>query len=74
MIQPIIKITKIINKEGFDINKDNKLLAYPKINLIEYMRIYDEKNKLIQENSQLELRIRWKDTIEFEVVTPPFPH
>ena len=52
----------------FDINKDNKLLAYPKINLIEYMRIYDEKNKLIQENSQLELRIRWKDTIEFEVV------
>ena len=49
-------------------NKNNTLLAYPKINLIEYMSPYQEMDKLIQDNSHLELRIFWKDDIVFEVI------
>lgn len=51
----------------FDI-KDDSILAYPKINLIEYMTKYDVLDELIQKNSQLELRIWWKDTINFQIV------
>lgn len=49
-------------------NKDGVLLAYPKINLIEYMQRYDDLDSEIQKNSNLELRIQWKDTIDFAVI------
>lgn len=49
-------------------NKNNTLLAYPKINLIEYMTPFQEMDKIIQDNSHLELRIFWKDNIVFEVI------
>lgn len=52
----------------FDATKDNKLLAYPKVNMIEYMTIYAEREEFINANSHLELRLRWKDTIDFEVI------
>ena len=49
-------------------HKDNNLIAYPKINLIEYMTPYQEMDEIIQKNSFLELRLFWKDTIDFEVI------
>lgn len=52
----------------FDIKQDNILLAYPKVNMIEYMLIYDEKADLINQNWHLELRLKWKDSIDFEII------
>lgn len=49
-------------------DQDGTLLAYPKVNLIEYMQKYDMMNDLIQTNSNLELRIWWKDSITFQVI------
>jgi len=49
-------------------HKDNNLIAYPKINLIEYMTPYQEMDEIIQKNSFLELRLFWKDAIDFEVI------
>ena len=45
--------------------KNQKLLAYPKINLIDYID-YDEVT--IKKYANLELRMFWKDDIEFEVI------
>jgi len=51
----------------FDIAGDT-LLAYPKLNLIEYMTIYDTSYETIMQNCKLELRIWWKDDIKFAVI------
>lgn len=51
----------------FDI-ADDTLLAYPKLNLIEYMTIYNEKHETIMQNCKLELRVWWKDDIKFAVI------
>jgi len=49
-------------------DKEGTLLAYPKINLIEYMQKYDTHNELINNYANLELRIFWKDSISFAVI------
>lgn len=51
----------------FDI-RDDLLLGYPKINLIEYMTLYNDKSDEIQLNAHLELRMFWKDDIKFEII------
>lgn len=45
--------------------KDNKLVAYPKINLIDFINYNDS---IISTKANLELRMFWKDTIEYEVI------
>lgn len=52
----------------FDIATNNVLLAYPKINLIEYMTKYNQVDEIIQQNSQLELRLWWKDDITYAII------
>lgn len=49
-------------------NENNKLVLYPKINLIEYMSLYDRSKDLIIKNQPTELRMLWEDNIDFEVV------
>jgi len=48
-------------------HKNNKLIGYPKINLIETLT-YFPYGKLIEENAETELRLFWKDTIDFEII------
>jgi hypothetical protein len=49
-------------------NEQNKLLMYPKINLIEYMALYEQRRDLIIKNQPTELRLMWEDNIDFEVI------
>jgi hypothetical protein len=48
-------------------SKDGKLIAYPKINLIETLTWFPH-GLVIEENATTELRVFWKDSIEFEVI------
>ena len=48
-------------------NKDGKLMGYPKINLIESLTYYPH-GKDIESKANLELRLFWKDSIEFEII------
>ena len=51
-------------------NKDNsKLFLYPKVSIIDYIN-YNED--YINQNAKLELRMFWKDTIEFEIINDDF--
>jgi hypothetical protein len=45
--------------------RDDKLILYPKINLIDSL-FFDEEH--IARNAHLELRMFWKDTIDFEII------
>jgi hypothetical protein len=51
----------------FDISKTGKLVAYPKINLIETLTWYPH-GAIIEERADTELRLFWKDSIDFEVI------
>jgi len=48
-------------------NKDGKLIGYPKINLIESLTYYPH-GKDIEAKANLELRLFWKDGIDFEII------
>jgi hypothetical protein len=47
--------------------KDGKLLAYPKINLVETLTWFPHGLE-IEEKATTELRMFWKETIDFEVI------
>jgi len=49
-------------------NQENVLVGYPKINLIEYMSIYSQNENEINEKSYLELRMFWKDDINYQII------
>ncbi len=48
-------------------SKDGKLIAYPKINLIESLTWYPHGGE-IEEKANTELRVFWKDFIDFQVI------
>lgn len=48
-------------------HKNGELIAYPKISLLETMTFYPH-GKVIEKNADQELRIFWKDTINFSIV------
>lgn len=48
-----------------DVN--GKLIAYPKLNLIETLTFFPH-GEMIENKADTELRIFWKDTIDFEVI------
>lgn len=48
-------------------HRNGKLVGYPKINLIEGMTFYPH-GALIESRANTELRMFWKDTIEFEII------
>jgi hypothetical protein len=63
----------IFDKQG------DHLMLYPKINLIEYMTRYDTNTPLIVGRGEEEIRVLWKDTIDFGIVNddylgPTFEH
>ena len=47
--------------------RNNRLVGYPKINLIEYIS-YGEYDKIIAEQSETELRVFWQDDIDYEII------
>jgi len=48
-------------------NINNKLIGYPKINLIEYIN-YGEFEKIIDRDWKTELRMFWKNDIEYSLI------
>lgn len=51
-------------------NADDVLDLYPKINLIEYMTMFDSvaTKQLLNDHGNTELRLLWEDTIDFNIV------
>ena len=47
--------------------RDGKLVGYPKINLIETLTFYPH-GETIESKADTELRIFWKDSIEYEII------
>lgn len=53
-------------------NKDNVLVLWPKINLIEYMIPYNEIQSQIDSNCKKELRMFWQDTIAYKIINDDY--
>lgn len=52
--------------------KENELVLYPKINLIEYMNRYDDMKEQIELLSDLELIIEWDEKIKWRIVNDDY--
>lgn len=49
-------------------DRSDRLVLYPKINLIEYMIPYQQLEEVINRYGDLELRMFWSDSIDYEVI------
>ena len=49
-------------------NDDNVLHLFPKVNLIEYMQSYNDKQHIINTKDNTELRLMWDDSIDYRVI------
>lgn len=53
-------------------SKNNVLTLWPKINLIEYMTLYDQCQEQIDNNANKELRMFWSKNIKYKVINDDY--